>query len=450
MDVGDSYISDVLETNVNTKNGDSREIKWYQFRVPIYQPDKAIGSIRDYKSIRFIRMVLTDFYQPVILRFATLSLVRGEWRRYNFSLSEPGEYIPGDISEPTSFDVSSINIEENGNRQPINYVLPPGIEQELDNTTTTQRQQNEQSLVLKVDNLKDGDARSAYKTTDVDMRSYKRIKMFIHAEGRDKYIDEPGYLNKDDLSCFLRLGTDFSSNYYEYEILLKPTEHDDINAEDIWPSENEIDIPFDIFKQAKQDRNYNNSDITSPYIKYINGGKVTVVGNPNLAQVKTLMIGIRNPKKKSIDDSDDGFSKSGQIWVNEFNEQGVWAANCSVTAKLADFANITLSGYMCTIGFGSIEKNINERQRYDSYQYDISSTFSLGKFFPEKYGVKLPMYIGRSQTVKNPEYNPLDPDILLNESLQILDSKQEKDSLKNITQDYVKRKSINFTNVRKI
>ena len=446
--VGQNYISDVLRTSVKTENGETRHIKWYQFRVPVYQPDNVIGSIRDFKSIRFMRLALTNFYQPIICRFATFDLVRGEWRRYNFSLTELGEYIPGDDDEETTFDVSAVNIEENGDRNPINYVLPPGIEQEVDNTTTSLRQQNEQSLVLKVCNLKDGDSRATYKTSDIDLRTYKRIKMFVHAEGEENDLKE------GDLSCFLRLGTDFTSNYYEYEIALKPTPHGSKSPNSIWPSQNEIDIAFEIFQQAKQDRNHNNTDVSSPYIKYTSGGKVTVVGNPNLAQVKTIMIGVRNPKKKSIEDTDDGLSKCGQIWVNElrlteFDEQGGWAANSRITARLADFGNVTLSGNMSTIGFGSIEKKINERQKYNAYQYDFSSTVNVDAIFPEDFGLKIPMYIGRSQSIKNPQYNPLDPDILLTASLRALDSKVEKDSLKHIAQDYVQRKSINFTNVRK-
>ena len=448
MIVGQNYISDVLETNVKTENGQTRNIKWYQFRVPVYQPDKSVGGIRDFKSIRFMRLVLTNFYQPIICRFATFDLVRGEWRRYNFSLDEPGEYLPSDDDGETTFDVSAVNIEENGNRSPINYVLPPGIEQEVDNTTTSLRQQNEQSLVLKVCNLKDGDSRATYKTSDIDLRTYKRIKMFVHAEG-----DEDN-LKNGDLTCFLRLGTDFTSNYYEYEIALKPTAHGTKSPNSIWPSQNEIDIAFEIFKKAKQERNYNNTDVSSPYITFASGGKVTVVGNPNLAQVKTIMIGVRNPKKKSIEDTDDGLSKCGQIWVNElrltdFDEQGGWAANSRITTRLADLGNITLSGNMSTIGFGSIEKKVNERQKYNAYQYDFSSTLNVDEIFPENYGLKIPMYIGRSQAIKNPQYNPLDPDILLAESLESLVSKVEKNNLKNIVQDYVSRKSINFTNVRK-
>ena len=455
MDVGDSYISDVFTANVKTENGNSRSVKWYQFRVPIYKPDKTVGGIQDFKSIRFMRMVFADFQQPIVCRFATLDLVRGEWRRYNFDLSSPGEYIPVDDEDNTLFDVTAVNVEENGKRSPINYVVPPGIEQEIDNTTTTLRKQNEQSLVLKVCDLKDGDSRAAYKTADLDVRSYKRIKMFVHAEGKNDDLKD------GDFSCFIRLGTDFVSNYYEYEVSLKATAHEASSANAIWPSSNQIDIAFEEFQKAKQIRNDairsgTHSNVSDPFIKYLsNGKKIQIVGNPNLARVKTIMIGIRNPKKLNIQDADDGLPKCGEIWVNElrltdFDEYGGWAANSRLTTRLADFGTVTFAGSMSTIGFGSIEKKINERQRVNAYQYDISSTFELGKFFPEDYGVKIPMYVGVSEAIANPQYNPLDPDILFKTTLETLDSKAEKDSLKHITQDYVKRKSINFTNVRKM
>lgn len=450
MKVGENYISDILRTKVKTENGQLRDIIWYQFRVPVYQPNEDWGTIQDFKSIRFMRMILSDFEEPIICRFASLELVRGEWRRYNFDLSTPGEYIPIDDNDETLFDVSAVNIEENGNRSPIPYVLPPGIDQEVDNTTTAQRQENEQSLVLKVCNLKDGDSRAAYKASNLDVRSYKRLKMFVHAEG-----DPAGdILKQGDLSCFIRLGTDFISNYYEYEIELTPTSFNAISAEEIWPASNEIDIPFEIFQLAKQERNNNSFSTNTPFIQYTAGGKVVVVGNPNLSQVKTIMIGVRNPKKLSIDSDDDGLSKCGQIWVNElrltdFDEYGGWAANTRMTARLADFGNITLAGSLSTIGFGSIEKKVNERQKYNAYQYDISSSLDLGKFFPEKLGVRVPMYVGVSESIKNPQYNPLDPDILFSTSLQALNTNAEKDSLKHIAQDYVKRTSINFTNIRK-
>ena len=450
MNISNPYISDVLETTITAKNGDTRIIKWYQFRVPVYNPEKVVGAIQDFKSIRFMRIVLSDFSDPIVCRFATLELVRGEWRRYNLDLTEGGEYIPNDIDDETLFDVSAVNIEENGQRNPINYVLPPGIEQNIDNTTTTIRKDNEQSLVLKICNLKDGDSRAAYKTSDLDVRAYKRLKMFVHAEGNEDDLSD------GELSCFIRLGTDFTSNYYEYEIPLKSTNHGDNGRSEVWPLENNIDIRFEDFQLAKQERNFTSNDVTSPYIMYLGDGKkITVVGNPNLSRVKTIMIGVRNPKKSSLDSEDDGLSKCGEIWVNElrltdFDEYGGWAANARFTSRLADFGTITIAGNMSTIGFGSIEKKVNERQKSNDYQYDLSSNLELGKFFPEKYAVKIPLHISSSEQFSNPQYNPLDPDILFKTTLETMGTKYEQDSLKHIAQNYVSRNAINFTNVRKL
>lgn len=452
MDVGDSYIVDVQEATAKTLQGD-RPIKWYQFKIPVHQPDNVEGGIRDFKSIRFARLFMKDFEESIVLRLATFELVRGEWRRYNFDLKSEGEYVPNDDANETTFDVSVVNIEENGERWPVPYVLPPGIEQELDNTTTYVRRQNEQSLVLKVCNLEDGDSRAAYKTFNDDYRTYKRIKMFVHAEDSG---EEEGDLKDGDLSMFIRVGTDFNNNYYEYEIPLKLTPWETSKLDDaiIWPIENELDIAFEILQNAKQERNRQNADVQEPFVVLDGEHKITVVGNPNLSQVKTIMLGIRNPKKGVNTLNDDGLSKCGEVWFNElrltdFDERGGVAANARLNARLSDFANVNVSGSMSTIGFGSIEQTLTSRQKYDAYQYDVASTFSLGEFFPEKFGLKVPMYVGVSEVIQNPEYNPLDPDITLKASLQELETSEERDSLKNIAQDYTQRKSLNFTNVRK-
>ena len=463
MDIGYNYIVDKQISTAKTPNGD-RTITWYQFKIPIRQYNKIVptNSIRDFKSIKFIRMVLRDFTQPIVLRLATLELVRGEWRTYNFDLKEAGEFVADDLNEQTTFDVSVVNIEENGDRQPIPYVLPPGIEQEVDNSTTYNRNQNEQSLVLKVSDLVDGDSRAAYKTFSNDFRSYKRLKMFVHAEALS---DNSSLLSDGDLSVFIRLGMDFNSNYYEYEIPLKLTPNNVSVLDDnlIWPTENELDIYFETFQNAKKTRNQAIidgliEDVQDIWVQADGKNTVRVIGNPNLSQVKTIMLGVRNPKKGTQQFSDygndDGLSKSGEVWVNElrlteFDEKGGIAANARVNARLADFANLNLSTSISTVGFGSIEESVTTRQKYNAFQYDISSTFSLGEFFPKKSNIKIPMYVGYSESIQSPQYNPLDPDITLKESLSQLQSKEEKDSLRAISQDYTQRKSINFSNIRK-
>ncbi len=456
MEVGYNFIVDKQETTAKTPSGD-RNVTWYQFKIPVQQPNKVVGNIRDFKSIRFIRTILRNFEEPIVLRLATFELVRGEWRRYNYDLSADGEYVPNDDEGQTSFDISVVNIEENGERYPIPYVLPPGIEQELDNTTTYVRRQNEQSLVLKACGLKDGDSKAAYKTFNNDFRTYKRLKMFVHAEA----LEDEALLRDGDLSMFIRLGTDFNNNYYEYEIplTLTPWETSPLEDQLIWPSENELDISFETLQNVKQMRNKAERDglidgTQDPYSLQDGENKVTVVGNPNLSKVKTIMLGIRNPKKVQGNSNDDGLPKCGEIWLNElrltdFDENGGIAANARLNARLADFANMNFSASMSTVGFGSIEQSVTSRQKHDAYQYDISSTFAMGEFFPKKYNLKIPMYVGVSEAIQSPQYNPLDPDITLKSSLDELETKEEKDSLRYITQDYTQRKSINFSNIRK-
>ncbi|MCF8295362.1 MAG: cell surface protein SprA, partial [Bacteroidales bacterium] len=464
------FINDEITSFTKLANGEVSSVTWYQFKVPIYEPDKVVGSISDYKSIRFMRMFLREFDKEVVLRFATLDLVRGEWRKYNYSLREAGEWETTPQSERATFDISAVNIEENGNRSPINYVLPPGIDRSINYSDPSLTQLNEQSIVLKVEELEDGDSRAAYKTIGLDMRQYQRMQMEVHAETIDPYV-----LNDGDLRVFIRIGSDYKQNYYEYEVPLSVTpagrydNENSIDREIVWPTENRINILLSVFQSVKQYRNDANRanpsvvSITAPYSmldpnttdedgNYVN--KVTVVGNPNLSNIKTVMIGIRNPKRNSAfsDAGDDALPKSGEIWLNElrltdFDEEGGWAANARMMTKLADFGSVTVAGSTRKPGFGSIDKKINETLKEETYSYDVSSTFELGKFFGAESGVKLPVYIGISENVSNPEYNPLDPDIPLDVALDNASSDAERDSIKYIAQTYSRRKSFNLTNI---
>lgn len=454
MDVGQNYITDkYTPPPQQLANGERRSVTWYQFKIPVRNPDKVVGNIQDFKSIRFLRMFMKDFSEPVILRFATLELVRGEWRKYNQAMLEDGEYVVQE--DESSFDISAVNIEENGQRDPIPYVLPPGIERERLVGTTTVNQQNEQSMVLEVCDLEDGFARAAYKTTDFDFRQYGRLKMFVHAE---KSNIEDNY-KTGDLTAFIRLGADFTENYYEYEVPLEFTDWGTGNRQDIWPEANEIDLLLSKLTDAKlrrqELRNQGNTDITNSMAFVVNDGKnrITIKGVPSLSDVKTIMIGVRNPKKTSFDDTDDGLEKCAEIWVNElrltgFDENSGWAATTRVRANLADFGTVTLAGSHSTPGFGSIEENVNERQKENSTQLAFSTNLELGKFFPEESGIKIPMHFDYSESRLRPEYDPMNPDIRLKE---MLDSTPEsaRDSILKRSEDLTVRKNINFMNVRK-
>jgi cell surface protein SprA len=442
--VGNNYITDVTDGVAP----DGRTVKWYQFKIPVRE-GKSFGGIRDLRSIRFMRMVTTGFETPVVLRFARLELIRGEWRRYDQELAE-GELIPGPPGN-TEFDILAVNIEENSQRTPLNYVTPPGISREIDAGTANLRSLNEQSLVLRVSELTDGDARAAFRSTDIDMRMYGNLEMFVHGET----INENNPLAFGDVSVFVRLGTDFDQNFYEYEIPVTPT---DLNAastpQNIWPEANNMVIEFDKLQSAKNSRNQSGFEQSQIYEEMDGDRKIRIRGNPVLSSVRSVMIGVRNPNAgNNIWADDDGLAESAEIWVNElrltdFNNDGGWAAIARVNAQLADFGSVSLSGNISTPNFGSLESRVSERPQEQTMGYDANSNLELGKFLPEESGVRIPMFIGQSEQVVQPRFDPLAPDLELDEVAEGL-SRDERQELRRRSQTYTRRRSINFTNVRK-
>lgn len=454
MQVGQNYITDVIEDTEERKNKQTSTVKWYQFRIPIYNPDSKVGPISDFKSIRFIRMLMKNFDENVVLRFAKLDLVRGEWRKYNFDLADATEGTTYPQQAQADFDITAVNIEENGSRTPINYVLPPGVDRVIDPNNPQLRQLNEQAIVFKVKDLEDGDARAAYKNVYLDVRQYKKLKMYVHAE----QIDEE-YLANNDLSMFIRLGSDFKENYYEYEIPLTVTPEGNYENESssdrkiVWPKDNELNLEFQKLIDAKKDRNAKDYNPAVPYIIQDGNNRIRVKGYPNIADLKTIMLGIRNPKQETNPNDDDGYPKTGEIWFNElrlsdFNEEGGWAANARVVAKLADFATVTMSGNTSRPGFGGIEKKVSERQKETINDYSLASNIEFGKFFPQRFGVRIPVFVEYAERFSDPQYNPLDPDVLMKDALNNARDNEEKERLKDNARDYTRRKSINLTNVR--
>jgi cell surface protein SprA len=453
--VGQNYITDVRTVEMSDPDyGAYQTAHWYQFKIPVVD-GKPFNNIEDFKSMRFIRMFLTGFDTTVVCRFAKLDLVRGEWRKYSYSLLETQEGLAQPETRTGSIDISAVSIEENSDRYPINYLLPPGISRIVDNTTNQQVQRNEQSMMLTISNLADGDARATYKNTTLDMRQFRRLIMDVHAEA----INE-SRLRDNDLSLFVRVGSDYRYNYYEYEIPLKLTPHGrytDGQRELVWPVDNKLDIPLSVFTDLKLERNArlrtaSGMTLTSIYEKAHGKNTVRVVGNPNLGEVHVLMIGVKNPVNKGLMSQDDGLPKDGIVWVNElrftnFNEEGGWAANMRIAANFADFANVSLAGSMSKAGFGSLDSRILTRAQEDAYQYDIATNFELGKFFPTGWGVTLPLSFGFAENYIVPLYNPFDPDVKLQDALDRA-SPEEREQLRNTAIDYTMRKNFGLNNVR--
>lgn len=445
--VGRNFIVDKRETYPSLRNGQKGDATWYQFRIPINDYEERVGSISDFSSIRFMRMFLTNFKKPIVLRFATLDLVRGEWRAYEQSLNPTA-------NESGSMSVSAVNIEENNDKTPVNYILPPGISREQDPTQPQLAEQNEQALSFVVNNFSSGEGQAVYKNTTLDLRQYKRLEMFVHANAFEQNTTN---LTDNQLAVFIRLGSDYRNNYYEYEIPLKLTEPGTYgrysleDAKAVWPEDNMLDIPLSVFTDLKKARNIaraqGQASYNSVYSSYDSdkpNNKISIVGNPTLGEVKTMMIGIRNLS---------GEIKSGEVWVNElrlkeYNNKGGWAAQGTLNVQLSDLGTLNASGKVVTDGFGGIEDGVAERSQDNYKTYSFTANVELGKFFPDKAKVSAPLYYSITQEETRPKYNPLDTDMLLDDALESTANKHERDSIESIAITKTKNTNFSLSNVR--
>ena len=459
--VGSNFITDVLTTEAETDAG-KRNITWYQFRIPVRTPNKTRhGEINDFRSIRFMRMFMKGFTNPMHLRFARLELVRGEWRKYLGEIDNNPEGITKDSE--IDFNVGAVNIEENAGKSPVNYVLPPDIQREQNINTTNLQQINEQSLQMTVCGLEDGQAVASYRNTTLDLRQYGTLKMYVHAESLAD--NEP--IDNNEITVFIRLGTDFTDHYYEYEIPVFITApgtdyQNNIKASQlqVWPEFNNIEIDIKALTELKLRRDkviLDGGSETNRKRRFFGNyqrGTIYVVGNPNLGEVKTIMIGIRNPRKTETSPDDDGLPKCAEVWVNElrmsnFDKTKGWATVGNANLKMADLVNFNVTAGMSTPGWGSLDKKVAERQQETKKQFSTTAAMNLDKFLPKDWGVKVPMYASYGIEIEEPRYSPLAPDIEFDDYLDAWETKTQKDSVKKITQDRLVRRSINFTNVRK-
>ncbi len=437
--VGQNYIVDKKEVTVKLDNGESQLATWYQFRIPITTPDdpnNIINNITGFTSINFMRMFVTKFKIPIVLRFGELELVRGDWRRYTKTINEiidpPQEITP---LENENFETGVVNIEENANRVPIPYVLPPGIKRERLQGTTTIQEQNEQSILVKVTDLNPGDTRAVFKNTSFDMNMYKRLQMYLHAESIMGQIE----VRDDDLLAIVRLGSDTEDNFYQVEIPLKMSDFSAVTPDEIWPDENNLYAKLEDFGNLKLDRLNSGESVNvlypSPQPGETAAYRIRIKGNPNLANIRTIMLGVKNISNTP---------KSMEIWYNElrvseFDNEGGWATVVNADANFADFADISLSGSMNTKGFGSVDQRVNDRSQEDVKQYGLVTNINLGQLLPKYFDLSFPINFSFSEEFRDPKYDPQFQDVLFSNG----------NTNSDVARDYTQRKSLNFLNIRK-
>jgi len=452
---------------------------WYRFRIPLDE-GQSINGISGFRSIQFIRMIVEDFKDQTTFRLADFELVRNQWRKQKTQC-----VLDGSESQPI-FSTDIVGIEENQEKLPFGYAIPPGIKQERLQSTFAPINQDENSMVLKFEELKSNVEElqscniSVTKLTELDLRVYEKMQMFIHAERNlgDETLDD------NELAAFLRVGKDFERHFYEYSLPLTVSDTTGFGSSCdgfcLWPEENMMDFPLDLFIQAKKIRNVIGASVTQPFVldnAFIEekadslcaiygsifcsgdttdqedrlylppGHSVTIIGNPNLGRVKGLNVGVRNI-------SDD--IQQGEVWINELRltgllERGGVAGIARMDIQLADLGGVSASASYNGIGFGALDQKVNERSKEETIEYDVATNLALGKFFPENWGIEIPFYAQYAKTIVNPEFDAYDFDITVDDEYDLLQNApiEAQADIPQRNQQVNTIKTFNFTNVRK-
>ena len=449
LTLGQNNIVDVKTVQATFQNGQTDDVKWYLFRIPVSKYNETgAGGDKDasiLNNVRFARMLLTGFDNVSTLRFGTMDLVRSDWRKYpnqiaSTTVTSPNEGTTGSATMNDNFEVGSVNIEENALNQPP-YVLPPGIDRQVLSGNAGAQRQNESSLYLKVRNMSD-EARGVFKNTSLDMRRYKKLKLFVHAQN----LDDPKSAALDqNVKFFIRFGSDGSDNYYEYESSVKYTANTATSALEIWPTENEVNFNIQDFVDAKirRDKDFPTGIVDRRKDAQFgdNNKAIYIKGRPSLGNITTIMIGIRNNQR-------GGIGANGRVlWVNEIRlseieNDGGYAGNASLNFNLGDFATVNTSASYTSVGFGNIDSKPAERTQSTQSAFNINTAVNVDKFLPEKSGMKIPVNYSYAQTIEDPKYNPLDTDVEFSKAAN-------REELKKVARTYTQQRSIGVVNMHK-
>ena len=441
------YVTDSRTVNVTLADGSKSVENWYLFRVPVKSYSDSVGGIKDFKSIRFLRMYLTGFEDSITLRFAKFSLVRNQWRQYMYEVDSTGNYTPITNSNSSTVNTLAVSIEENSSRTPVNYVIPPGIERvQLLSNNGVNLLQNEQALSVQIHNLEKGkSARGVFKTMNVDIRKYGKLSMFLHAENKNNLTNS----ESGAITAVIRMGQDFQNNYYEIRIPLTTTSqktYSSAEANLVWPAQNELNLSLIDLVNLKLERDKQHYSYTSKFSQYqsSNNQRYAVMGNPNLGEIRGIMIAFENTSNQQMMDA--------EMWINELrlsdlDERGSWAALGRMDLVMADLGTLAVSVNNRTAGFGTIEQSMNQRAKTGLTQLDIATNIDAGKLLPKQARISLPVFASINKSIETPLYDPFDKDILYQDKMNSL-SGPKKDSVRNASADQTTIKTLNFTNVR--
>lgn len=409
------------ENNPFIAGGGSTPQKWYQFRIPLKDFAEKIGD-PSFSDIKYIRVWSTGVEEQIHLRITEFNFIGNQWQKVL------------DTSRVTANDsvlsISTINIEDNPE-----YITPPGVKRERDRSQPDQEiYKNEQSLLLKIDRLEDGQNREIvkYLFRPLDVFNYKEMKLFVRGDDNIYTPDRISFF-KDSSNfgseIYFRFGSD-STNYYEYRQPVSETLFDSNfirRKNDGW---SEIKIVFDALTAIKEKRNRDTAAVI--YRDPVSGKPnhfYAIRGNPTLTRITFFMIGILNPGDKG----QPGTSVSGDIWINELRVLGAddtpgWAYTFSTSLKLADLLSVSFNMKQTDPYFHGLNDRFGSR--VDRKSWGISTNIDLIKLIPaDLTGSSLSLNYSHTESFAKPLYKP-GTDILVEEAAK---TSSNPDSIRNET-----------------
>lgn len=462
MEIGaeNSYIVDKVEPGRATRDFEN----WYLVRIPLSDFRRKIGDIENFQNISYMRIWMSGYKEPLTLRLATLEFVGSQWRKVPEISESP--------NNQDNFQVATINIEENANREPFPYRQPFGAIRALNRGAQVQALQNEQSLSLNVQDLGPGQIHMVKRVYpgNLNLLNYSNIRMFVHGEG---------YMRRGEAELVVRLGNDLENNFYEYRQPVTPSQmrtfdYDPQNpslleeeAREIWLyDENSMNIVISAFNVLKQLRDAEMVDPTElfeadPSLNLLGddaapGATVAIRGNPSLDRITEIGLGIKNPYNPMNAENVGTPSLDAELWLNElrvsgFDNEFAWAANAKSAVKLADFATLNADLTRRTDGFGGLNSRFNDRNFFDETGYGLSTTINMHKLVPDRFGWNFPVTINTRRSTQTPRFLPDQGDIRLrdfreavNNNENLTPEEQQQEIRNKITDIQTVRDSFSF------
>ncbi|MDO5017536.1 MAG: cell surface protein SprA [Porphyromonas sp.] len=381
----------------------SQNERWVKLRIPLKQPTERIGRQPSLQEAETVRLSLTGFDKETHLRLAQFRITSTAWSAFESSI-EPTD------RRTATLNVGRLSLEEDSDRQPTPYLSPPQVVREQAPSGWANYSEDEQSVTMEIEHLEPGQPTALYRDFSLDLRHYQRLELWSHLESEQM-------LASGAVELFIRLGQDFTENYYEYRMPLTPSIRKDYTSADeeeirnaLWLEENRLDIDLSGFTDLKTERDRSLHDTATPYIardKGRHGASYLLKGHPTLGEVTSVMIGVRNKSDQTL---------SAEVWINELSTRGARAtggkaSQVALRADLGELAWGRIEHQYRSAGFGGLTSDSRKMVLEETRNFALQSELQLGLLLPQAWQVRAPLRYSYHRRLSTPYFDPYDSDL---------------------------------------